>query len=192
MKKSAAFLIAAAAMCVPVMADTPVNVVVNGITSPQQGVIVDSRTMVPVRGVTEQLGFTVEWDGDTKTATFTKDIVVIKMTAGEDRFYVNDLPITPDVPQAIINDRFMLPLRAMCETIGADVEWDGDTKTANITVSKDNLPSLPKIDLPSVGGNTKPEDGEKIETSIPGITIEMIDPDEVPDNVTDIDIDILS
>ncbi|MBQ9518752.1 MAG: hypothetical protein IJR59_02530, partial [Firmicutes bacterium] len=63
---------------------------------------------------------------------------------------------------------------------------------ANITVSKDNLPSLPKIDLPSVGGNTKPEDGEKIETSIPGITIEMIDPDEVPDNVTDIDIDILS
>ena len=186
MKKLAAFLIAAAAMSVSVQAaDTSVNVVVNGITSPQQGVIVDSRTMVPVRGVTEQLGFEIEWDGDTKTATFTKNAIVIKMTAGEDHFYVNDLPITPDVPQAIINDRFMLPLRAMCETIGAEVEWDGDTKTANIKVSKDNLPSVPDILKPEENTDEQPE---KIETGIPGISIEIIDPTEVPDNVTDIEL----
>ncbi|GEM_PF-3246468 len=201
MKKLAAVLIAVAAAAVPVMADTPVNVVVNGIPAPEKGVIVDSRTMVPVRGVTEQLGFDVAWDADTKTATFTKDVLVIKMTAGEKSFYVNELPITPDVPQAIINDRFMLPLRAMCETIGADVDWDGDTKTANIKVSAEGLPSLPEIDHSAVPGLSKPDEkpdekpAEKpddnkneIDTGIPGVSIEIVDPSEVTDIVTDIEL----
>ncbi len=186
MKKFAAFILAAAAMSVTAMAaDTPVNVVVNGVEAPEKGVIVDSRTMVPVRGVTEQLGFNVEWDADTKTATFTKDIIVIKMTAGEDHFYVNEVPVTPDVPQAIINDRFMLPLRAMCETIGAEVDWDGETKTANINVSTAGLPSLSDITKPDEDTDNS---GEKIETGIPGVSIEIIDPSEVSDNVTDIEL----
>ncbi len=191
MKKIAAFILAAAAMSVTAMAaDTPVNVVVNGVEAPEKGVIVDSRTMVPVRGVTEQLGFNVEWNANTKTATFTKDIVVIKMTAGEKCFYVNDLPITPDVPQAIINDRFMLPLRAMCDTIGADVEWDGETKTANISVSKNSLPSIPVIEMPEdENGEKAAEKEEKIESGIPGVSIEIVDPSEVPDDkVTEIEL----
>ena len=195
MKKLAAALLAVAAMAVPAMADTEVNVNVNGVDVPQKGVILESRTMVPVRGVTEQLGFTVDWDADTKTATFTRDIIVIKMTAGEKSFYVNDIPFTPDVPQAIINDRFMLPLRAMCESVGAEVDWDADTKTASISTKSLSMPDLSSISLPNEkkeddGDNTgaSTDIGKKIETAIPGISIEIIDPSEAPDNITDIEI----
>ena len=195
MKKLAAALLAVAAMAVPAMADTEVNVNVNGVDVPQKGVILESRTMVPVRGVTEQLGFTVDWDADTKTATFTRDAIVIKMTAGEKSFYVNDIPFTPDVPQAIINDRFMLPLRAMCESVGAEVDWDADTKTASISTKSLSTPDLSSISLPTEkkeddGDNTgvSTDIGKKIETAIPGISIEIIDPSEAPDNITDIEI----
>ena len=195
MKKLAAALLAVAAMAVPAMADTEVNVNVNGVDVPQKGVILESRTMVPVRGVTEQLGFTVDWDADTKTATFTRDVIVIKMTAGEKSFYVNDIPFTPDVPQAIINDRFMLPLRAMCESVGAEVDWDADTKTASISTKSLSMPDLSNISLPTEkkeddGDNTgaSTDIGTKIETGIPGISIEIIDPSEAPDNITDIEI----
>lgn len=196
MKKFAAFILALTTMSVPVSAaDTLVKVLVNGIPSSEQGVIVDSRTMVPVRGVTEMLGFKVDWDADTKTATFTRDKIVIKMTAGEQSFYVNDLPITPDVPQAIINDRFMLPLRAMCETVGAEVNWDGEKKVASIDVSRDSLPSIPGIttggtdEKPDNGGEKKTDNNDKLESGIPGISIEIIDPSEVPDKFTEIELD---
>ena len=200
MKKLLTGIITAAVFsAIPVLADTSVNVVVNGTPAEQQGVILESRTMVPVRGVTEQLGFVVDWDADTKTATFTKDDTTIKMTAGEASFYVNDNTITPDVPQAIINDRFMLPLRAMCESVGAEVDWDGDTKTAYINTSDYSI-ALPRLEPGEVlitevdkinGGKTgdnadKNKDGE-ITTPIPGISIQVIDLDEYPDIVNDIE-----
>lgn len=34
--------------------------------------IVDGRTLVPVRAVSEALGCTVEWDGETRTVTITE------------------------------------------------------------------------------------------------------------------------
>jgi len=42
---------------------------------------------------------------------------------------VNDKPITFDVKPTIINDRTMVPLRAIFEALGAQVTWDGDTNT---------------------------------------------------------------
>lgn len=34
--------------------------------------IKDSRTFVPIRFISEQLGYKVDWDGETKTVTITK------------------------------------------------------------------------------------------------------------------------
>jgi hypothetical protein len=52
---------------------------------------------------------------------------------GDTYFTVDGKEITPEVPQQIIDSRFMLPLRAVSEAIGANVEWDSETKTAVIT-----------------------------------------------------------
>ena len=151
MKKFAVLTAALLCAAVPVIAADSVNVTVNGTALEQKGVILESRTMVPVRGVTEELGYTVDWDADTKTATFTSAENVVKMTAGDSFFYVNDETVTPDVPQTIIEGRFMLPLRALCESVGAQVDWDGETKTAAITTETARQPK----DEPAEGDNSQ-------------------------------------
>lgn len=135
MKKLLSLIAAAMVMTTAVSGAEGVNVTVNGTAVDTQGVIVDGRTMVPVRGVFEQIGYTVEWDANTKTATLTKGSNTVEMTQGNTYFTYNSTQITPDVPQQIINGSFMLPLRAVGEAINADVEWDADTKTASLTVS---------------------------------------------------------
>jgi hypothetical protein len=127
------FLLTAAAT---LLITTPVlaaQVEVNGTAIDAEAVIVDGRTLVPVRGVFEELGYTVDYAADTKTATLTKGNTVVSMTMGNDYFTVNDEVVTPEVPQQIIDSRFMLPLRAVSEAIGARVEWDSETKTASIS-----------------------------------------------------------
>ncbi len=132
MKKFLSLICASLIMTANVFASGGVNVTVNGIPVDMEGVIVEGRTMVPVRGVFEKLGYTVEWDNTTKTATLTKGESQVVMTNGESYFTYNGTQITPDVPQQIIEGRFMLPLRAVGESLNADVSWDGETKTAAI------------------------------------------------------------
>lgn len=132
MKKFLSVIAASLIMAANVFALGGVNVTVNGIPVDMEGVIVDGRTMIPVRGVFEKLGYTVEWDNETKTATLTKGKNQVVMTNGESYFTYNGTQITPDVPQQIIDGRFMLPLRAVGESLNANVSWDGETKTAAI------------------------------------------------------------
>lgn len=108
---------------------------VDGKTLEQEAIILEGRTLVPVRGVFEELGYEVSYDQTTKTATLSKDDVIVSMTSGDTFFTVNDKTFTPEIPQQIIDGRFMLPLRAVGEAIGVDVNWDPDTKTALIISS---------------------------------------------------------
>lgn len=135
MKKLIAVSMAAMLMTTSVFASGGVSVRVNGFDTGMEGVIVDGRTMVPVRGVFEKLGYNVEWNNETKTATLTKGSSTVSMTSGDLFFTYNGNKITPDVPQQIIDGRFMLPLRAVSEALNAKVNWDAETKTAEINVS---------------------------------------------------------
>ena len=132
-KLISATLIMCAAFSTAVFAEGEVNVVVNGNAVETKGIIVESTTLVPVRGVFEELGYEVSYDEQTKTATLTNSSYTVKMTSGDTVIFVNDEEITPPVPQQIVDGRFMLPLRTVSEAIGAEVEWDGETKTATIT-----------------------------------------------------------
>lgn len=138
-------IITAAAMLmltIPVMADDTVTVYSNGNEVADKGIIIDGRTMVPVRGVFEYMGYDVEWNSNTKTATLTntKKETVITLTGGESTFTVNENVITPDVPQQIVEGRFMLPLRAVGEAVNAKVGWNSDTKTATINENNNFFP----------------------------------------------------
>lgn len=154
-----------------------VNVVVNNKPIDSKGVIIDGRTMMPVRGVFEELGFDVSWDNDTKTATLKRSIVTVKMTNGEKGFTVNGKEITPDVPQQIIDGRFMLPLRAVAEAIGANVDWDGATSTASISTGL-------KVGSVQVLTDDAEDSDEKTNDISDALSIEVISPDDpVFDNI---------
>ncbi len=102
----------------------------------QEPVIINDRTLVPVRGIFEHevLGFTVDWDQATTTATISNGTITVVIPVGSNVIYKNDEPITIDVPAQVINDRTMLPVRAISEAFGLQVDWDQDLKMVLITV----------------------------------------------------------
>ena len=99
----------------------------------QQPVIVDGRTLVPVRGVFEQLGFDVGWDGETRQATLASDSHTVVVTIGNAAFTTNGTSHTLDVPAQIIGGSTMLPLRAVLESVGYYLGWDDSTSTVIIS-----------------------------------------------------------
>lgn len=100
--------------------------------------IINGRTLVPLRGVFEKLGFNVEWDANTKTATLKNSTTTVTAK-------VNELAVTngdttekiADVQPQIINDYFMVPVRAISEAAGCQVNWNSSTKTVAISTAND-------------------------------------------------------
>lgn len=98
----------------------------------QPPIIKDERTLVPLRAIFEALGATVDWDGETQSVTSVKDDKTVKLTIGSNILYVNDTAVELDVPAQLINERTLVPVRAVAESFDCKVDWDGDTQTVII------------------------------------------------------------
>ena len=81
-----------------------------------QPTIVDGRTMVPMRKIFEELGADVQWDGETKTITGTKEDTTIIMQIDNKEMTVNDESVTLDVPPFVTNGSTLVPVRAIAES----------------------------------------------------------------------------
>lgn len=99
--------------------------------------IVDGRTLVPIRAIIETAGGTVDWNQDTKEVTLKYNENVIRLVIDSTDTYLNDKAEKLDVAPAIINNRTMLPIRFISESFGFDVNWDAETKTIEITVKSE-------------------------------------------------------
>lgn len=115
-----------------------VRIVVNDNFIDTEGIIKENRTLVPVRGVFEELEYDVKWVPESKSAFFSGKDYEIEMKNGAEGFLcVNNIDystkkVIPDVPQQIINGHFYIPLRAVSEAIGAEVSWDSSDYIASI------------------------------------------------------------
>ena len=106
-------------------------------------VIKNDRTLVPIRVVAEALGYKVDWVASERAVDINNDNESLYLTIGSSSishyFYsaAGDIAsmdtITADVAPQIINDRTYLPLRAVGEGLGAQVDWDGSTRSVYIT-----------------------------------------------------------
>ena len=95
-------------------------------------IIRNSRTMLPVRFVAENLGASVAWDDATKTVTIESSTTSLEIVIGANTAKVNGETKELDSPAFIENSRTYLPVRFVAESLGAEVSWDDATKTATI------------------------------------------------------------
>lgn len=95
-------------------------------------VIVNGRTLVPVRAIIEAMGGEAAWDGDARTAILTYGKDEVRLTIESETAYLNGAPQTLDVLPVIINDRTMLPIRFIAESFKFEVDWDSTTRTVTI------------------------------------------------------------
>ncbi len=99
--------------------------------------VVNERTMLPARFVAENLGATVEWDGEKQLVTITgknekQEDVTILITIGSDYAKVNGEDVKLDSPAFVENDRTYTPIRFISENLGATVEWNETEQTVTI------------------------------------------------------------
>lgn len=86
--------------------------------------VVDDRTLVPVRFIAESFGAKVGWDGNTQTVTVESAGKTITLVIDSKKMTVGSETVELDVPAQTINDRTLIPLRAIVEALGKQVFWD--------------------------------------------------------------------
>jgi hypothetical protein len=96
-----------------------------------------SRTMVPIKFISEQLGADVKWQSETNRVRIVLGDQEILLTIGSTTALINGTATAIDIPAVIQDSRTFVPLRFISETLGAKVDWDG--KTRQITVTKKPL-----------------------------------------------------
>lgn len=87
---------------------------------------------------------------------FVLSLSLINVSAADDiLLYLNDSEIKCDVPPVIVNDRVLVPARALFEPLGASLKWNDTIKQATVTL--DDLTIKLKI-----GSDTATVNGEKV------------------------------
>lgn len=117
---------------------SPIKILIDGdyVYPDSDPTIVNDRTLVPIRAVAEKLGYEVSWVAETRTAVIASGETVLKVTIDSPEMIKetknNQEKIKLDVAATIINDRTYLPLRAIGEALGCNVDWDGANRTVII------------------------------------------------------------
>jgi hypothetical protein len=117
-----------AAPVVPAMAEEDtVSVIINNeeVTFDQPPVIEDGTTLVPIRAVFEKAGADVSWDQDTQTATLIRGNYTVNITLNDTVLYKNGVQVALAKPAQMINDRVLIPVRAIGEAMDFNIAWDG-------------------------------------------------------------------
>ena len=117
-------------------AQVPVKLWIHGdyVSTDAYPYIEKGRTLVPLRVISESLGYDVNWDQGTRQVTVEKNGKSIQLVINSNQVLVKDSSgertITIDVAAGISNDRTFVPLRAVAELFGETVNWDGKYRTA--------------------------------------------------------------
>ena len=93
----------------------------------------NSRTLVPFRKALETFGATVEWNEESRIATAVMGDIKVEVPIDLNYIIVNGQQKANDTTAKIVNGRTYLPIRAVIESFGSDVEWDQNVKTVVIT-----------------------------------------------------------
>ncbi|MFZ5966088.1 MAG: N-acetylmuramoyl-L-alanine amidase [Bacillota bacterium] len=146
-----------------------VNLMVAGedVVSDVPTVLVNNRTLVPIRYVVENMGIQaeIEWNQSTYEATIRTEDKTIVLKIDSDTAVVNGktMKLPDGVPAKLLgyngNDRTMVPLRFVSEQLGMDVFWNGQTQTAIVDLPKQEITGIsfdasgltPKIEIHTTG-----------------------------------------
>lgn len=95
--------------------------------------IVNNRTLVPLRVIMESLGADVVWRSNSEPILIKKNNIEIRVQVGKTQAWINDKAISLDVAPRIIQNRAMVPIRFIGESLGAGVWWDSVSRSVYIT-----------------------------------------------------------
>jgi hypothetical protein len=132
-------------------------------------VILEGRTLLPIRAVIEALGGAVAWDAASQQVTLALHDTTVILWIGQHAAQVNGelRAIDPDnalVVPRIIGSRTMLPIRFVGESMGCQVNWESVSRTVTITYMLPLSNATSSVAMtPEKGGTVALADGAKVE-----------------------------
>ncbi len=111
-------------------------------------IVLDNRVFVPMRGIFETLNTDVKWNSALGEITTTSEFTdaKLKLKVGSKIAYNNDKKILLDAAPLSVNNRVLVPLRLISESIGAEIKWDPTKRTVQIKRFLTNCPMYYRTD----------------------------------------------
>lgn len=97
-------------------------------------VILEGRTLVPMRGIFEAVGASVDYNAETRVITGNRGDITLILTLGSKNAVINGNEVMLDVPPQVIDGRAFVPARVIAESFGASVQWDGLRNRVSMTL----------------------------------------------------------
>lgn len=108
--------------------DIQIKIDGNTVITDAPPLLVAGRVLIPVRIISETLGFSVDWHANTREIFLQKNDLNLKFNINEPFIWNNGNKALLDVVPVIKDGRVFLPIRAFSENIGALVDWDGQDR----------------------------------------------------------------
>lgn len=141
----------------PVYAAEDISVVVNGtpLVSDVAPIVVEGRTLVPLRAIAEALGVSIMWEQKQQLISFSNDTTTFVIKIGEKMVTIKSNGKTTsgtiDVPPIIRNGRTFVPLRFLTESLNINISYDKMTNTVYIGSGQNTLSELKARELSTEG-----------------------------------------
>ncbi len=100
--------------------------------------IVNGSTLIPLRGLLEEMGAEIEWEAAKEKVHITKGNLKLTLQIWNKLVYADD-PRYGEIRYTLLNypvinnSRTFIPVRFVSEQLGYNVAWDGATQTITIT-----------------------------------------------------------
>ncbi|WP_096202394.1 stalk domain-containing protein [Bacillus sp. FJAT-45350] len=110
----------------------------------QHPMIMNGYTMVPFRAIFEAFNAKVEWNSAERKVVAETENQQIILPIHSSTAIIDDNLATLEQPAILINERTLVPLRFVSESLGAYVSWNSETQTINIETSHEKVKSEEK------------------------------------------------
>lgn len=123
-------------------------VTLNGVRQDVTPIVQNGTTLLPVATVAKLVGYSGNWNNKTKSGTLEKDGVKIAFKLGSKSLKLTKNGSTKTIsmlePVKVIKGRTYLPLRAVGETLGMEVGYNGTTKEISLKTGSETTTETPK------------------------------------------------
>lgn len=107
------------------------------------------NVMIPIRVVSENLGFKVGWEKASQTVTVENSEKTVRMVVGSQQAELNGAQVDLNLAPVLNGPTTLVPLRFVSEQMGLDVKWDNQSKAVYLSSAA----------LPTTGAEIDPGEG---------------------------------
>ena len=119
-------------------ADVKINVGGEELVCEPGAVIRNDRVLVPMRAIFEKLGAQVYWDEETEVISVIKDDFIMLLQKDNPKMFIHsgneEKEVELSAPPIIVDDRAMVPIRAVSEAFGIEVGWNDALREVDINI----------------------------------------------------------